>query len=476
MMTIPTSPNTSSNELQRLYQLQLKHKQLLKKGTAAERIAKLEKIKSQIFAMRQEIQVAIYNDFKKPAEEVDLTELFPLITEIKHIISHLERWMQPEEVDTPISMIGSSSYILREPKGCCLVISPWNYPFQLALSPVLMCIASGNTCILKPSEFTPHSTDIIIKFIKSIFDENEVAVVTGDASVSQYLFQLRFDHIHFTGSPAVGKIVMKEASKFLTSVTLELGGKSPAVVDETANIEEASHKIAWGKCINVGQTCIAPDYLLVHQSKKDEMINALKKQIDHAFGKDISSNKDLGRIVNNKHFIRLKSLLDDAIQKGAKIEYGGISKEDENYFMPTILSNVSEDSKLMQEEIFGPLLPIIAYNSIDEAVNYINAKEKPLALYIFSNKSKNSNYILEHTSAGGTCINDTLTHIAQPNLPFGGVNNSGIGKSHGFFGFKEFSNERAVLKQHLRKGTLQLLYPPYTGFVKKMIDITLKYF
>jgi aldehyde dehydrogenase (NAD+) len=476
MNSNPTSINTEAIEIKRIFDIQAKHKSILKKSTASERIAKLNKMKKAIFSMRSEIQDAIYKDFKKPAEEVDLTELFPIVTEIKHIVAHLERWMEPEEVDTPLSMIGSSSYILREPKGTCLVISPWNYPFQLAISPVLMCVATGNTCIVKPSEFTHHTTDIITKYLKTIFDEKEVAVVTGDASVSQELFQLKFDHIHFTGSPAVGKIVMKEASKFLTSVTLELGGKSPAIVDETANMNEASNKIGWGKCINVGQTCIAPDYVLVHESKKTEFVNALKQQIDNAFGKEMSNSKDMGRIVNNRHFTRLKSLLDDAIQKGANVEYGGVSKEDENYFTPTLLTNVSEDSRVLQEEIFGPILPIISYKTIDEALQYINDREKPLALYIFSGKNKNAQYILDNTSAGGTCVNDTLTHIAQPNLPFGGVNNSGIGKSHGVFGFREFSNERAVLKQHLKKGTLQLLYPPYTGFVKRMIDITLKYF
>lgn len=476
MSQVPISPNSSKEEINRIFTLQKDYKAKLKSTTANDRIAKLKKMKAAVFSMRSEIQKAIYNDFKKPAEEVDLTELFPIVTEIKHIISHLERWMEPEEVETPMSMMGSSSFVLREPKGNCLVISPWNYPFQLAISPILMCVATGNTCMVKPSEFTPHTTNIIIQFLKSIFDEKEVAVITGDASVSQELFQLKFDHIHFTGSPNVGKIVMKEASKFLTSVTLELGGKSPAIVDETADIDEASNKIGWGKCINVGQTCIAPDYVLIHESKKTAFIDSLKKQIDHAFGKEMSNTPDLGRIVNSRHFSRLKSLLDDAVQKGAIVEYGGISKEDENYFTPTILTNVSEDCRVLQEEIFGPILPILTYKNIDEALSYINEREKPLALYIFSGKNKNSDYILSNTSAGGTCINDTLTHIAQPNLPFGGINNSGIGKSHGFYGFKEFSNERAVLKQHLKKGTLQLLYPPYTGFVRRMIDITLKYF
>jgi aldehyde dehydrogenase (NAD+) len=476
MSQVPISPNSSKEEINRIFTLQKDYKAKLKSTTANDRIAKLKKMKAAVFSMRSEIQKAIYNDFKKPAEEVDLTELFPIVTEIKHIISHLERWMEPEEVETPMSMMGSSSFVLREPKGNCLVISPWNYPFQLAISPILMCVATGNTCMVKPSEFTPHTTNIIIQFLKSIFDEKEVAVITGDASVSQELFQLKFDHIHFTGSPNVGKIVMKEASKFLTSVTLELGGKSPAIVDETADIDEASNKIGWGKCINVGQTCIAPDYVFIHESKKAAFIDSLKKQIDHAFGKEMSNTPDLGRIVNSRHFSRLKSLLDDAVQKGAIVEYGGISKEDENYFTPTILTNVSEDCRVLQEEIFGPILPILTYKNIDEALSYINEREKPLALYIFSGKNKNSDYILSNTSAGGTCINDTLTHIAQPNLPFGGINNSGIGKSHGFYGFKEFSNERAVLKQHLKKGTLQLLYPPYTGFVKRMIDITLKYF
>jgi len=476
MINVATSPNTSKEEIERIYNVQKAYKQTLKNTDATERIAKLKKVKAAIFSMRIEIQQAIYADFKKPAEEVDLTELFPLVSEIKHICEHLDSWMEPEEVATPMSMLGSTASIVREPKGNCLVISPWNYPFQLAISPILMCIATGNTCMLKPSEFTPNTTQMIHRFLKSLFDEKEVAIITGDAAVSQGLFQLKFDHIHFTGSPAVGKIVMREASKFLTSVTLELGGKSPAIIDETANLEEAANKVAWGKCINVGQTCIAPDYVFVQESKKNELLEKLKSNVESLYSKDIEKNRDMGRIVNNKHFNRLKSLLEDALEKGAKIEFGGHMNETENYFEPTILTNVPLNARVLEEEIFGPILPILTFNTIDNALNYINTNEKPLALYIFSTKNKNAEYIINNTSAGGTCINDTLVHQAHPNLPFGGINNSGIGKSHGIFGFKEFSNERAMLKQHLRKGALQLLYPPYTNFAKRMIDITLKYF
>lgn len=474
-MSQVSSPNTSAEEIQRLFELQKKAKQELKNSTHQQRIDQLKKMKRTLFSMRNEIQKAIYADFRKPAEEVDLTELYPLVSEIKHVSKHLYQWMEPEEVETPLSMLGSSASIVREPKGNCLVISPWNYPFQLAISPVIMCVATGNTCILKPSEHTPHTTEIIKSFIKQVFDEKQVAVVTGDASVAAILFQYKFDHIHFTGSPAVGKIVMKEAAKFLTSVTLELGGKSPAIVDETADIEEAAMKIAWGKCINVGQTCIAPDYVYVHEQVKDKLVSALKTQIEKMYSLEMASSKDMGRIVNARHFTRIKSLLDDAVSKGANVEFGGISKEDQNYITPTVLSNVSDDSAIMQEEIFGPLLPIKTFSNINQALTSINEGEKPLSLYIFSKKNKNIDFILSHSSAGGTCINDTLVHQAHPNLPFGGVNNSGIGKSHGVFGFREFTNERAVLKQHLKKGSLQMLYPPYTGFVKKMIDFTLKY-
>jgi aldehyde dehydrogenase (NAD+) len=287
--------------------------------------------------------------------------------------------------------------------------------------------------------------------------------------------KLKFDHIHFTGSPAVGKVVMRAAAEHLTSVTLELGGKSPAIIDESANIEAAVKKLTWGKFLNVGQTCIAPDYILIHESKKAAFIQKFKDHLEKTFGSDMSKSMDLGRIVNNKHFNRLKGLLENATANGAKVVAGGQLDESQNYISPTLIDDVQLDSKIMQEEIFGPLLPILSFKNIDEAIALVNEKEKPLALYIFSGKSKVADYVVNNTSAGGTCINDNLVHITQPNLPFGGVNNSGIGKSTGYYGFKEFSNERAVLKA-LHSGSIATpLWQPYGKLTKFVTDMMIKY-
>jgi aldehyde dehydrogenase (NAD+) len=287
---------------------------------------------------------------------------------------------------------------------------------------------------------------------------------------------LKFDHIHFTGSPAVGKVVMRAAAEYLTSVTLELGGKSPVIIDETANIDAAVKKMTWGKFLNVGQTCIAPDYVLIHESKKDEFVAKFKTNLDKSFGADPKQSMDLSRIINNKHFKRIKALLADAVKDGAVIEVGGQDDESQNYIAPTLITNVSLESKIMKEEIFGPVLPIMTYKNLDDALKIVNEKEKPLALYVFSGKSKVADYVVDNTSAGGTCINDNLVHITQPNLPFGGVNNSGIGKSMGYYGFKEFSNERAVLKA-LHSGSIATpLWYPYGKLTKGITELMLKYF
>ena len=476
---IPKSTNDSEARIQEIFELQKSNLQALKNSSERERRKKLKALKKKVFEYRTRIQEALYLDFKKPATESDISEIYPTISEIKHTLSHFGDWMQAEEVDTPITLLGSSAYIQYEAKGNCLVITPWNYPFYLAISPLVYAIATGNASILKPSEFTPHTSALIKEMLSEIFQENEIAVIQGDHTVSSVLLKLKFNHIHFTGSPMVGKIVMEAASKHLTSCTLELGGKSPTIVDETANMNEAATKIVWGKYLNEGQTCIAPDYILVHESKKEALIKAMKEQIVKKYGENTAGrmeNNNLCRMVNAKHYARVQSLANEAIQDGAILEIGGNYIDEENYIDPTILSNVALDSKLMNEEIFGPIMPVLTYNTLEEATALINSKERPLALYIFSNKNKNIDYIMQNTSAGGTCINDTILHILQPNLPFGGVNNSGLGKSHGKWGFIDFSNERAVLRQHFRFGMSLLLHPPYNKFSKFVIDMTMKYF
>lgn len=472
---VPISPNTKLEEIFRLFDAQQKNKQNVKNSTAKERKAKLRKLMDATNKYRSKIEAAVYADLHKPAVETDYAELYNVVAECRYGIEHLDDWLAPHEVETPLVMIGSASKIVFEPKGVTLILTPWNYPFQMPCQHLVSAIAAGCTAIIKPSEFTPHTSAVVKELIKEIFPENEIAVIEGDYTVAAELLKLKFDHIHFTGSPAVGKVVMRAAAEHLTSVTLELGGKSPTIIDETANIGAAAKKITWGKFLNVGQTCIAPDYVLVQEGVKDKFIAALTANVKKVFGDNMEKNPDLGRIVNSRHFQRIKALLDDAVNRGAKIEVGGQLNADDNFISPTVLSNVPLDSRIMEEEIFGPLLPIITYKTPQDALNIINGKEKPLALYIYSGKGKNQDFWLNNTTAGGTCINDNVCHISQPNLPFGGVNNSGIGKSTGFFGFKEFSNERAVFKALLSNSVTTPLWQPYGKLAKTVTDLMIKY-
>jgi aldehyde dehydrogenase (NAD+) len=476
---IPKSTNDSSTRIQEVFNAQKENLQVLRSSTARQRKKKLKALKKIVFDYRTKIQDALYADFQKPPLESDISEVYPTIAEIKHTLAHFEDWMMREDVDVPITLLGSSAYIQYEPKGNCLVITPWNYPFYLAVSPIIYAIAAGNTVMLKPSEFTPHTSALVKEILAKVFEENEVAVIQGDHKVSSELLEMKFNHIHFTGSPMVGKIVMEAASKHLTTCTLELGGKSPTIVDETANISEAAKKIVWGKYLNEGQTCIAPDYILVDKKIQSKLVEAMKAEIEKKYGADKDarmSGGNLCRIVNAKHYKRVQALTNDAVERGATVAIGGNYDDSENYIDPTILNDVSVDSKIMHEEIFGPIMPLIGFSSLEEAMEIINQKERPLALYIFSKKEKNIRYIMEHSTAGGTCVNDTILHITQPNLPFGGINNSGIGKSHGKWGFIDFSNERAVMRQHLPFSMSQLLHPPYNKFTKFVIDMTMKWF
>ncbi len=421
----------------------------------------------------------MYADYKKPATEVDASEIAPTLLEIKHALQNIHQWVKPKKVDTPLEMFGSRSYIQYEPRGACLIISPWNYPFMLTFGPVVSALAAGNTIIIKPSELTPATAALIAKAAKEIFDPEIVQVVEGGIEESTYLLSLPFDHIFFTGSPSVGKIVMKAAAEHLTSVTLELGGKSPTVVMKSARIKEAAGRIVAGKFLNNGQTCLAPDYILADESIVDNLIDELKNNIGKMYAPDknpIEHSADYGRIVNDKHFARVKSLLSDAVEKGAEIVFGGNTHSESNYIEPTILKNVSLQSWVMEEEIFGPLLPVIPYKNIEDAVGHINALPKALALYIFGGTKREKGQILTETSSGAVVLNDCAVHFVQNNLPFGGVNNSGIGKSHGHYGFLAFSNEKAVMRQKHGFTSVELFFPPYTPFVKKAMEWFIKFF
>jgi aldehyde dehydrogenase (NAD+) len=451
-------------EIDRIYQAQQQNRERVRATTARERIEKIRTLKDAIMARRGEIHTALWNDYRKPAPEVDLTEIYAVVGEAKHAMRHLRAWMRPQRVSAPIALLGSRSRIMREPKGVVLIISPWNFPINLTLGPLISAIAAGNCVMIKPSEMTPHASAWMKGLLADLFDESEVAVIEGDASVASALLEKKFDHIFFTGSPQVGKTVMKAAAEHLTSVTLELGGKSPVIVDRTANLDEAAKKIAWGKFLNSGQICIAPDYLLVDEAIRTPFLEKLRTAI----------TAETGWIVNDRHTGRLERLFDSAVAHGAKVVAGG--KFEGRAVAPTLLADVDPSDAVMSEEIFGPILPVLAYRDLGEALRIINEKEKPLVLYLFSRSRRVIREVLAKTTAGGTAVNDTLVHFYQLNLPFGGIGNSGIGKAHGFFGFEAFSNLRGVFEQPTRFSTIQLLYPPYTAFKRKLIDLTLKYF
>jgi aldehyde dehydrogenase (NAD+) len=464
---IPSS--SALEDVERIHDKQLAARAEVAARPAAERIAKIRALHDALLARRDEIRAALWADYRKPAAEVDLSEIYPVVGEARHAMRHLRKWMRPRGVPTPIALIGSSSRIVHEPKGTVLIISPWNFPINLTFGPLVSAIAAGNTAMLKPSEMTPHASAVMSRIVVDLFDEREVAVIEGDASVAEDLLRKRFDHIFFTGSPAIGKLVMKAAAEHLTSVTLELGGKSPVIVDRTANLDEAAKKIAWGKFFNSGQICIAPDYLLVDESIRAPFLDKLTHAIDALGGDDAR-----GELVNERHASRVRRLLDTAVARGAKVVTGGQVRD--RAIAPTVLDAVPPDAPIMEEEIFGPVLPVVSYATLDDAFRTIAEREKPLVLYLFSRDRRVKSDVLRRTSAGGTVINDTLLHFYQINLPFGGVGNSGMGKAHGMYGFEAFSNVRGVFEQPTRLSMIQLLYPPYTNFKQKLIDITLRWF
>ena len=447
-------------------------------STFEDRSVRLIKLRTWIQKNQDSIHKSLWEDFKKPITEVDLSEIFPVTSEINHTLNNLKSWMKPQGISTPLAMIGTSAKVFFEPKGRALIISPWNFPFNLTVGPLVSALAAGCPAIIKPSELSPATSDLIQKMVNEIFLPEEVAVFLGEADVSQELLKLPFDHIFFTGSPAVGKIVMKAAAENLTSVTLELGGKSPAIVDESADLNDAAGKLIWGKFVNCGQTCIAPDYILVHESKKERLLMELKVFIQKFYDPEfngIQHSRDYARIIGPKHFNRLTSQLDDAISKGAKLDFGGNTDSSTHYIEPTLLSDISEGMEIYQEEIFGPILPILTFSKIEEAIALINSKPKPLALYYFGD-SMNSKKVIQETSSGNVVINDCVLHFLHNELPFGGVNNSGIGKAHGYFGFLAFSNEKGVLKQRVGLNNVTLLRPPYGLKTKQIIASLIKWF
>nr|WP_121270014.1 aldehyde dehydrogenase family protein [Pedobacter schmidteae] len=444
-----------------VFEAQQKHKYTLRNSNPAQRIHKLKTLKAAIEKNEQSIYDALQQDLRKSYFEAAVTEVIFIYSEIDFAIKHLSQWMKPLRAGKSVASLMAKNRIYYEPKGCCLIISPWNYPFQLMMAPLLSAIAAGNCAILKPSELSPATSAIISKIVKECFEEQEICCFEGDASVSTTLLSLPFDHIFFTGSTAIGKVVMEAAAKHLTSVTLELGGKSPTIIDQSANLKNAAEKIAWGKLINAGQTCIAPDYVLVPHQLQENFITEYQEAVKRLFFKQDQVNENAyAKIINEKHYKRLLNLIQDAKAKGAKTAFGGESEETTQTINPIVLTQLPADAAIMKEEIFGPILPIVTYQNTEEAITLVNTGSKPLALYIFSEDRQNIHHILKNTSAGGSCVNDVLIHISNPKLPFGGVNGSGTGSCHGFFGFKTFSHERAVVFQSSLNMS-NMIYPPY---------------
>lgn len=402
----------------------------------------LQKLLENILNHEADIVNALFKDLKKPKFEAVLTETNYVVSDLKNTIKNLNSWAKPKRVLPSILNFPSVDYIFKQPYGRILIISPWNYPFQLAFSPLIAAVAAGNSVVLKPSEHAPNTASLIAKIVRETFDPQHVIAILGDATLAQDLLKKRWDYIFFTGSVAVGKIVAKAAAENLTPVTLELGGKNPCIIDDTANLKLTAKRIVWGKFMNAGQTCIAPDYIIVNQKIKIQLIGHLIIAIKNAFGDNPEKSPDFARIINTQHWQRLHNLIDPN-----KILHGGQTNQDDKYIAPTLIFENNLDSLLMQDEIFGPILPILTYETESDIAKIINKFEKPLALFVFSTNKIFAKKMTTQFSFGGGCINDTVLHFSNKRLPFGGVGHSGIGAYHGRFGFDSFSHQKAILKK-----------------------------
>jgi aldehyde dehydrogenase (NAD+) len=445
------------------------HKQYLHSGTTKEinfRIRMLGKLKEAIKKYEKNILAALYEDLRKSEFEAYSTEIGFVLDSIGYMIKNLKKWSKPVKVKTPIHQHPSKTYIMYEPYGTVLIIGPFNYPFQLVIEPLIGAMAAGNCAILKPSESTPTISALLKRLIGETFDKEYIRVVEGEREATSALINSPFDYIFFTGSVPVGRIVMEAAAKNLVPVTLELGGKSPTIIDKTANLDIAAKRIMWGKLINTGQTCIAPDYLLVHKDIKEQLIARLKATIINFYDSDASKSKDYGRIVNTRQFHRLASIID---RDKSKIAYGGGYNKEDLYIEPTLIDNATWLDASMEDEIFGPILPILEYSDLDDAIKMINERPKPLALYLFTEDSAVERKVLNSISFGGGCVNDTISHVASPYMPFGGVGNSGIGGYHGEESFKTFSHRKSILKKST-SFNMNIIYPPY----KNKVDLVRK--
>jgi aldehyde dehydrogenase (NAD+) len=448
-MSSPATQNTPDivTEIKRIFALQQKQQWDSKASTAEQRKVKLQKLKDAVEAHADDIVAAVRQDTRKPEQEIRITEVANVTANIQRNIDNLDDWMKPVDV-VPSMNPEDKANIVLEARGVCLILGPWNFPLGLVLGPLAAAIAAGNCCMVKLTDLCPATASVAAAIIREAFDENEVALFEGDVSVATALLELPFNHIFFTGSTRVGKLVMAAAAKHLASVTLELGGKSPVIVDQGVDVKKIAGDLAGAKQFNGGQACICPDYVLIGAEQKQELVDTFQARVkENLYDEDGNIKKEnIAQIVNPQNFARIQSLFDDAIAKGAKVAVGGVLEESDRTIHPTLLTDVTPDMKIMQEEIFGPILPVMTCDSIDDAVTYIEARDKPLALYVYSNDHGNIDKVLNRTSSGGVTVNGVFSHYLENKLPFGGVNGSGTGSYHGVFGFRAFSHERAVYR------------------------------
>lgn len=435
-----------------------------KSRSVAYRLEKLRRLKFELVDRMPLLHEAMREDFSKPEAEGKISEIYGVMMELDYALKHLKRWARPKRRGSPLVLAGFGSRVIPEPKGTVLILGAWNYPVYLTLSPFIAAWAAGNQVILKPSELPKRTSRWIAEILRAVFTADEVAVFEGGPEVSQELLGLRFDHIFFTGSGRVGKLVAEAAAKHLIPTTLELGGKSPAIVFESANVAQAAHRIAWGKFLNAGQTCVAPDYVLIHESLEKEFLEGVKAAIAASFGasdpKRLQS-PDLAHIISSGHFTRLKTMLDEAVSQGAELVVGGASDPNTRSFVPTVVRRLPAQAGLLREEIFGPILPVVTFKEEAEAYAFIRKLEKPLSLYVFAGDRATVDRALHQTSSGGVTVNGTVLHLANPRLPFGGIGESGMGSYHGEAGFNTFSHLRSVLTWGFLD-QVRLFYPPYT--------------
>ena len=435
------------------------------------RICQLQLLADAMRKNETVLEEALKKDLGKSAFESYATEIGFVLADIRYTIQNLQKWSAPKRVRTPLYLFPGKSKIQKEPYGSVLILGPYNYPVQLLAEPLIGAIAAGNCAVLKPSELTPHVSKAMYQIVHSTFKEEYIACVEGGVEVNQELLSQKFDYIFFTGSERVGRIVMKAAAENLTPVTLELGGKSPVIIEKTANIKEAARRIAWGKLLNAGQTCVAPDYVLVDESRKQQFLTEMKNAFFHLYGKEIKKNPHFGRIVNERHMERLQKILE---QDAKYLFCGGEADALQRYIEPAILDlGKDQNAAAMQEELFGPILPVLSYHKLEDAVRFVNKRAKPLALYLFTKKRSAERFVLERVSSGGVCVNDTISHLINPDLPFGGVGASGMGQYHGKYSFDTFTHEKSVFYKPA-DWNLPVCYPPFTKGKMNLVKFFLK--